>query len=443
MEIRKFSQIGKRENNEDFLGFNENLITVCDGMGGHTCGERASKFVVESMLQKFEQPIEGLNEELIQQKLQEVQTEVNEILKTEPQLEKMGTTFTGIFRSLEAWYVAHIGDSRVYLYRPSEEKLWHTWDQSLVGQLMKYKDITREAGRFHPMSNRIDKAIIANSAGKTHTAEIAKFDQLQPGDIFMLCSDGVVEAWGDLELVNLFKDNSLSFDQKVEKLARQCNEKSRDNNTAIVLELGENDALAFGNNEGITWVPFKEIEDDYALYLQKQKEDEERAKMPPPPPPPHPLFGQQSQQVSQNQPVHDANGSQRPPQTPPANAGMQRPAMRNPNGGLSNNFWYMICGVLLVVIIALAILLARSCNAPKNDDRQIKNTEKVGVKRLKQDDNTGKSSTTKGGNTDASQNGGTEVDENISKEITDGAPPHTIGSNELKKKDTDSLQWPL
>ena len=397
MKIKEFSQIGKRANNEDFRGFNENLITVCDGMGGHTCGERASRFVVETMLKKFEQPIEGLNEEFIQQKLQEVQCDINEILKTEPQLEKMGTTFTGIFKTPKAWYVAHIGDSRVYLYRPNEGKLWHTWDQSLVGFLMKDKQITREAGRFHPMSNRIDRAIIANSAGKTHKAEVVKFDQLQAGDIFMLCSDGVVEAWGDLELVNLFKDTSLTFEQKVEKLAQQCNEKSRDNNTAIVVELDENDALTCGKNDAITWIPFKEIEDDYAAYLQKQKEDEEREKMPPPPPPQHPMFAQQTSTA------------------PMQSTQSHKPQQQNSTGDFSKKistlptkFWLLICGILLAVILFFTVIFfilrapQQKINEPaknnveqttpenSNDDAQrLRKKEKVDSEEKYSDEETG------------------------------------------------------
>ena len=271
MKIQNFSQQGKRSNNEDSLGFKPGLLTVCDGIGGHVSGERASAFVVDAMLQAFEQP-RPLGKMDIQQELNKVQTDLNQLLVNEPELEKMGTTFTGIFITPDVWYAAHIGDSRIYLFRPSEQKLWHTWDHSLVGELMRTHEITIEAGRFHPMSNRIAKAIIAQREGKIASASIVKIDQLKAGDIFMLCSDGVVEGWGDLELVNLFSDPSLSFEEKCQKLRQQCAIKSKDNNTALIAEIEESDAINYGNNDELEWTTFAEVEADYQQFLKDNQE---------------------------------------------------------------------------------------------------------------------------------------------------------------------------
>ena len=265
MKIKQFSQIGKRGNNEDSVGCSAGLLTVCDGMGGHNYGERASAFVVEALLKTFTEP-QPIGKIEIQQQLNKVQTDLNQLLETEPELEKMGTTFTGVFITPDVWYAAHIGDSRIYLFRPSERKLWHTWDHSLVGELMRTKEITIEAGRFHPMSNRIGKAIIAQKDGKPASASIVKIDELKAGDIFLLCSDGVVEGWGDWELVQLFSDASLSFEQKCQKLAQQCDATSKDNNTALIAEIEAKDAFSFGGNDELEWTSFAEVETDYKKY---------------------------------------------------------------------------------------------------------------------------------------------------------------------------------
>ena len=277
MKIQQFSQQGKRSNNEDSLGTSAALLTVCDGMGGHNYGERASAFVVQAMLKAFDQP-QPIGKMEIQQQLNKVQADINQLLEKEPELEKMGTTFTGIFITPDVWYAAHIGDSRIYLFRPSEQKLWHTWDHSLVGELMRTKEITVEAGRFHPMSNRIAKAIIAQKEGKPSSASIVKIDELKAGDVFMLCSDGVVEGWGDHELVQLFSDSSLSFEQKCKKLAKQCDEKSKDNNTALIVEIEEQDAFSFGSNSELEWTTFAEVEADYRQYLADNMPDSEPQK---------------------------------------------------------------------------------------------------------------------------------------------------------------------
>ncbi len=304
MKIQKFSQQGKRSNNEDSLGCTPGLLTVCDGMGGHNFGERASAFVVEAMLKAFAEP-QPIGKMEIQQELNKVQQNLNQLLETEPELEKMGTTFTGIFRTPDVWYAAHIGDSRIYLFRPSEQKLWHTWDHSLVGDLMRYHEITIEAGRFHPMSNRISKAIIAQEGGRPTNASIVKIDELKAGDIFLLCSDGVVEAWGDWELVQLFSDTSLSFEQKCQKLAQQCDATSKDNNTAVVVEIESQDAFSFGSDEELEWTSFTEVEADYRKYcadngilVEETPSSAKAETVPQPAPQPMPRPGREKVQAS-------------------------------------------------------------------------------------------------------------------------------------------------
>ena len=274
MKIFEFSQQGKRSNNEDSLGYNEGLLTVCDGMGGHNYGERASAFVKDAMLQAFDRP-QSLSKMEIQQQLNQVQNNLNQLLEKEPELEKMGTTFTGIFITPDVWFAAHIGDSRIYLFRPSEQKLWHTWDHSLVGELMRTHEITLEAGRFHPMSNRISKALIAQKNSKPVSASIVKINELKTGDILLLCSDGVVEAWGDWELVRLLSDDKLTFEQKCGKLRRQCDVTSKDNNTAIIAEVEADDSFSYGSDEELEWTSFAEVESDYKQYLKDSAEVEE------------------------------------------------------------------------------------------------------------------------------------------------------------------------
>lgn len=351
MKTYPFSQQGKRSNNEDSLGTSAALLTVCDGMGGHSFGERASAFMVEAMLKAFAEP-QAIGKMEIQQALNKVQQDLNQLLETEPELEKMGTTFTGVFRTPDVWYAAHIGDSRIYLFRPKEQKLWHTWDHSLVGELMRTKEITVEAGRFHPMSNRISKAIIAQKDGKTANASIVKIDELKAGDIFMLCSDGVVEGWGDWELVQLFSDETLSFEQKCKKLAGQCAAKSKDNNTAIIAEVEEGDAFNYGSNDELQWTTFAEVEADYKQYLKDNEEVEEDA----------PLEQAKKEEPAASNAPKPMEGieERRAPEGPPSTMAPGRNTKKKP--------LFML--VLLMVVIAVAAFAFRNCSKKANEKRE-------------------------------------------------------------------------
>lgn len=278
MKKENFNQIGTRENNEDFLGHNDHCILVCDGIGGHASGEVASKYIVEYILRKTKDQEEEFDKSYIQDLLLAAQTGLNNMLDDKPQLAKMGTTFTGLFFSEHACFAAHIGDSRIYLVRPSEKKIWHTWDHSLVGELVKNKDITREAGRHHPMGNRISKAMMANEKRKTAKADILKIDQLQKGDLFFLCSDGVNEAWPEHELVELLCNTSINLEQKTDIIKDKCSQLSKDNNTAYLVEIEERDELNFGNNEEVQWINLQEFYDDFKLHKKRLAEEEAQAK---------------------------------------------------------------------------------------------------------------------------------------------------------------------
>ena len=358
MKIKQFSQIGKRGNNEDSLGCTQGLLTVCDGMGGHNYGERASAFVVEALLKTFAEP-QPIGKIEIQQQLNKVQTDLNQLLEKEPELEKMGTTFTGVFITPDVWYAAHIGDSRIYLLRPSERKLWHTWDHSLVGELMRTKEITIEAGRFHPMSNRIGKAIIAQQDGKPASASIVKIDELKAGDIFLLCSDGVVEGWGDWELVQLFSDTSLSFDQKCQKLALQCDANSKDNNTAIIAEIEAKDAFSFGSNEELEWTSFAEVEADYRKYCADNEIPVEEA----------PVYSKPAEATPQPKPTQ-STASPRPAATVSQQQKPSKPKRRR---------WPLVVALIatFLVVLTLAVWLILKGIKPKDEESEFSRCKKV------------------------------------------------------------------
>lgn len=271
MITKKYTHQGKRENQEDSIGSIENTAyIVCDGVGGHSKGEVASGTTLEYMLQEIKKDA-SFSKESIQNLIHQAQLHLNQQLVQMPTAEGMGTTLASLFISKEAFYIAHIGDSRVYWVKPQEKKIWHTWDHSLVGNLMQMGQITREDGRFHPNGNRISKAIIANSDNKTQKADIAKMTNVSVGDLFLICSDGVTESWSEYELLDLLCDTTKSSEIKLALIKEKCAKESKDNNTAFLLEVDEESAINGIDNEEISWLTLFHFQKDFEDY-QKNNE---------------------------------------------------------------------------------------------------------------------------------------------------------------------------
>ncbi|MFY7665006.1 PP2C family protein-serine/threonine phosphatase [Flavobacterium sp.] len=255
MKSISFSQLGKRANQEDAFGSNSTTFIVCDGVGGHTKGEVASNFIKDFIL---ENPIE-ITKLNIEKLLVDAQKALNERYGQNPETIGMGTTFCCLFFNKNNAFIAHIGDSRLYWLKPKENLVWHTWDHSIVSELVKSGEITREEGRHHPMNNRISKAIVANKENKTTTPEIIKIDKVDSGDIFFLCTDGVNEAWSDYDLITTLVDKRKSVEQKIALIQNQCELESKDNNTAIIIEIAVDDEINKGDNYEIEWLSIAQV----------------------------------------------------------------------------------------------------------------------------------------------------------------------------------------
>jgi protein phosphatase len=270
MKAVQYSHQGKRDNQEDAYGFeNDKFFVVCDGVGGHEKGEVASNFVVDYVKSHFTE-LDVVNKISLQELIVSAQLEINRELVETPEANGMGTTFAGVFRGDDAFYIVHLGDSRIYWVKPRSEQIWHTWDHSMVGNLMQMGEITREEGRFHPNGNRISKAIIANADGKTSKPDISKVTQVDAGDLFLICSDGVTEAWSEYELVEVLCDSQKTVEQKLASIQERCAEQSKDNNTAILLEVDTQLALNGADNEEISWLTLDFFRSDYEAYHNPQ-----------------------------------------------------------------------------------------------------------------------------------------------------------------------------
>lgn len=241
-------ELGQRENQEDSLfpalgkSTPENrLFILCDGMGGHEKGEVASATVCQviscTILAKWH-PSEPLTDELFQQALSSAYDALDS--KDDGAERKMGTTMTFLCLHADGATVAHIGDSRVYQLRPATKKspariIFRTQDHSLVNDLVKIGEITEEEAKHHPQKNVITRAMQPCQERRAK-ADIAHLSDIQQGDYFYMCSDGMLEQSTDENILNIITKQNVTDEQKLEML-RKLTEENKDNHTAHLIHI--------------------------------------------------------------------------------------------------------------------------------------------------------------------------------------------------------------
>jgi protein phosphatase len=186
---------------------NGDVFVVCDGMGGHVGGAKASSLAVESILtrlnaERYDDPQMALNDAL-----QFANMQILGFAAENPEYQGMGTTACIVLVQEDKAYIAHVGDSRIYLYLGKEKELHRiTKDHSYVQTLVDAGQITDEEAEHHPNKNRILKAL-----GVTPDLQ-PSFGTVKPknGDIFLICTDGLCGMIPDSTIERVLKQkNSL------------------------------------------------------------------------------------------------------------------------------------------------------------------------------------------------------------------------------------------
>ena len=239
-------ELGQRANQEDSLfpalgklSPDDRLFILCDGMGGHEKGEVASATVCETISRvvlSAWHPGEALSDELFLQALSAAFDALD--AKDNGEERKMGTTLTFLCLHANGATVAHIGDSRIYQLRPASDTtpahvVFRTQDHSLVNDLVKIGEITEEEAKHHPQKNVITRAMQPCQEHRAK-ADIALLTDIQPGDYFFMCSDGMLEQSTDDNILNIITKPNVSDEHKLEML-RQVTEENKDNHTAHLI----------------------------------------------------------------------------------------------------------------------------------------------------------------------------------------------------------------
>ncbi len=234
MRVLSFSEKGCiRKNNEDsFLVLPaQGLYAVADGMGGHRAGEVASSIALQE-LEKLAPRLDELEGRILERGLTEAFMQANRVVSqssaTEPENAGMGTTLTVLLVRRRTAVIAHVGDSRAYLWR-DEALTSLTVDHSLVGELVRLGQITPEEAEKHPQRHVLMRAL-----GTEQKIEVdCKSISLQTGDVFLLCTDGFSNVISDRELAKEFLEPG-SWEGRFEKLRKLTLERGApDNFTAL------------------------------------------------------------------------------------------------------------------------------------------------------------------------------------------------------------------
>jgi PPM family protein phosphatase len=239
----------KRANNEDALLLNDKLglYAVADGIGGNEGGEVASRIAVETLAravpdllgEKDRTPPVGRasTDDPSVAALREAATLANRAINQErsqnPVLANMGTTLTALLLRDKQAIIAHIGDSRAYLFRAGK-LLQLTNDHSFVAEQVRAGTFTLAQARSSPYRHMITRALgIADEANADLTKHALKKD-----DLFLLCTDGLTEMVTDTEIGRILATSSPK--EAVQKLLAAANEQGGvDNITAVVVWVTE------------------------------------------------------------------------------------------------------------------------------------------------------------------------------------------------------------
>ncbi len=207
------------------------LYLVADGMGGHRAGQVASGLAARTALATLRSLHDGRSGAV--ERLRACVTAANaEILsssRAKPELAGMGTTVVAMLADGARVALAHVGDSRAYLVRGAAIRRL-TEDHTLVGELLRRGEISERAAASHPQRHVLLRALGVRRNVDPDMLELVP----EPGDRYLLCSDGLTGHLADAEIAELVSDDS-DLDAACERLIDLANRRGGDDNITVVL----------------------------------------------------------------------------------------------------------------------------------------------------------------------------------------------------------------
>ena len=237
MKSYSITDVGqKRTVNQDFVFTSEtpvgnlpNLFVVADGMGGHKAGDFASSYAVEVLLSTIREDENSNPVKIIRAAIETANTQLLREASDNEAMSGMGTTMVLVTIVGHYAYVANVGDSRLYLI--DENKISQiTKDHSLVEEMVRMGEISRDDARNHP-----DKNIITRALGAGRDVDVDFLDvRLTPGDILLLCSGGLSNMVPDEDIRQVILTSEM-LEEAGRRLVSMANDNGGRDNIAVVL----------------------------------------------------------------------------------------------------------------------------------------------------------------------------------------------------------------
>ncbi len=238
VEHAHLSDTGRqRTANEDSFFAGSPVFAVADGMGGAQAGEVASRIAAESFGPS--ERGDSSPEAYLRSVAVDANRRINDLAAEDESRSGMGTTFTAALIEADDVSLAHVGDSRAYLWREGELKLL-TADHSLVEELLRQGKLTPEQAEDHPQ-----RSIITRALGPEPEVEVDTMTyRAKPDDVYLLCSDGLTTMVKD-DMIATILGRAENLDDAASQLIEQANQAGgRDNITVVLFRVGEGEAVA-------------------------------------------------------------------------------------------------------------------------------------------------------------------------------------------------------
>ncbi len=250
MEVKAFglTHVGRqRQHNEDafLVESDAMLFLVADGMGGHAAGEIASRIAVDSISEfilhtkeddgtwphAYDEHFKRSTNRLMAA-VRMANTRVLEAMRKDARLRGMGTTVVACMADDTTVSVAHVGDSRAYMIRDGQLSRI-TNDHSWVFEQVQAGMLTEAEAEKHPLRNVITRAL----GGALQVTPDASEIDARPGDVFLLCSDGLTGMVPESEIQRIVTASSGDLKKACQQLIDAANERGGlDNVTAVLVE---------------------------------------------------------------------------------------------------------------------------------------------------------------------------------------------------------------